>query len=161
VPRTDGSAAGSEQMPHYFFFIKNRREYHEIIFIQDIKISLRNYMARKKQNESFRDKCSSMFSPHFEILYKLMTALSSRYGITLPAEFWIATTLTIYSVYMHFYGYSDTELLFFASLTIISLLFANSGLIFNFIKKIRETVPETTSFLTDIENKEINEVQKF
>jgi hypothetical protein len=118
-------------------------------------------MARKKQNESFRDKCSSMFAPHFEILYKLMTALSSRYGITLPAEFWIATTLTIYAVYMHFFGYSDTELLFFVSLAILSLLFANSGLIFNFIKKIRESVPETTLFLSDIENKEINEVQRF
>jgi hypothetical protein len=118
-------------------------------------------MTRRKKIDNFRDKCSSMLTPHFEILFKVTHALSTRYGITIPWEFWISGTFSIYALYMHFYGYSDMELIFFSSLAFLSLLFANSGLIFNFIKKVREAEPETTSFLIDIENKEINEIQKF
>jgi hypothetical protein len=102
-----------------------------------------------------------MLTPHFEILFKIAHALSTRYGIIVPWEFWIAATFSIYALYMHFFGYSDMELIFFISFAILSLLSANSGLIFNFFKKVREAEPETTSFLNDIENKEINEVQKF
>jgi hypothetical protein len=111
--------------------------------------------------DSFRDKCSSMLAPHFEILFKITQALSTRFGFIIPWEFWIALSFTIYATYMHFFGYSDTELLFFGSFAIISLLFANSSLIFNFIKKVREATPQTTLFLNEIENKEIQEVQKF
>lgn len=118
-------------------------------------------MSRKRQNDNFRDKCSSMLAPHFEFLFKITTALSTRYGITIPWEFWIAFTFTIYTLYMHFYGYSDVELLFFSSFAALSLLFANSSLIFNFIKKVREATPETTLFLNEIDSKEIKEVQKF
>jgi hypothetical protein len=102
-----------------------------------------------------------MLTPHFEILFKITHGLSTRYGIIIPWEFWIAFTFSIYAIYMHFYGYSDMELFFFVSLAILSLLFANSSLIFNFIKKVREAEPETVLFLNDIENKEINEVQSF
>jgi hypothetical protein len=102
-----------------------------------------------------------MLTPHFDILFKSTNALSTRYGIIFPWEFWIALTFTIYAIYMHFYGYSDMELLFFFSLACLSLLFANSSLIFNFIKKVREATPETTLFLNNIESKEIQDVQKF
>ncbi len=118
-------------------------------------------MPRKKQIDNIRDKCSSLLAPHFEILFKITHALSARYGIIVPWEFWIAITFTIYTLILHFYGYSDMELLFFSSFAVLSLLFANSSLIFNFIKKVREATPETTIFLNDIESKEIKEVQKF
>lgn len=53
------------------------------------------------------------------------------------------------------------ELIFFSSFAFLSILFANTSLIFNFIKKVREIEPETASFLANIESKEINEVQRF
>ncbi|MGA2121285.1 MAG: hypothetical protein ABSG49_04485 [Methanoregula sp.] len=148
---------------------QNATSVYRNIFRENIKrlylprslIQIKKFMTRKKRNVNFRDKCSSMIAPHFEILYKVADKLSTRYGIILPIEFWIASTFTIYALYMHFYGYSDTELLFFGSLAILSFLFANSSLIFNVIKKIKESIPETTIFLSDIENKEIKEVQKF
>jgi len=43
-------------------------------------------MSEKQQNDSFRDKCSAMIAPHFEILFKITDILSKRYGIVLPTE---------------------------------------------------------------------------
>jgi len=118
-------------------------------------------MVRKKQIVNIRDKCSSFLAPHFEILFKITQTLSTRYGIIIPWEFWIAFTFTIYALYMHFFGYSDMELLFFGSFACLSLLFSNSSLIFNFIKKVRDATPEKTFFLNEIDSKEIKDVQKF
>ena len=53
------------------------------------------------------------------------------------------------------------ELVFFLSLVFLSAIYANSGLIFNFYKKIREQPSETTRFLNNLDNKNIEDVQKF
>src|SRR5208337_262500 len=79
----------------------------------------------------------------------------------LPLEFWLALTFSVYAAAIHFFGYSDMELMFFLSLVFLSAIYANSGLIFNFYKKIREQPSETTRFLNNFENKDIEEVQKF
>lgn len=118
-------------------------------------------MTNNDENEGIREKCSSLLAPHFEILFNIVDKLSTRYGVLLPLEFWLALTFSVYAIVMHFFGYSDMELWFFLSLAFLSAVYANSGLIFNFINKIRELPSETTQFLNDLDNKDTMEVEKF
>ena len=124
-------------------------------------MSINEIMTADDQKNNIREKCSSLLAPHFEILFSAVDKLSTRYGITLPLEFWLALTFSIYAATIHIFGYSDMELMFFFSLVFLSAIYANFGLIFNYYKKIRDLPPESTRFLNMLDNKETGEVQKF
>jgi len=115
------------------------------------------------KNEEIREKCSSLVLPHLDPILSVLDRLFTRYGLIIPLEFWLSIIFLVYTMMIFLTGASNTYLIFFGSLAFLLLFVSNWSLIKDIIRDRFEIgkMPATTRFLTDIETKKINEVQKF
>ncbi|MBP1927821.1 hypothetical protein J2741_000368 [Methanolinea mesophila] len=115
------------------------------------------------KDEEIRDKCSSLVLPHLEPLLKVIYRLFTRYGIEVPLEFGLSIIFLIFTIIIYITGSSEGYIVFFSSLAIIILIASNWNLIRDLIKDrfILKKIPAVTNFFRELENRSVNDVQKF